>query len=76
MARFQQYSQYSFTLCDNDNDNNDNSNNNNNNKNNNNNNDNNNKSNNNTTSNYLCESIIKRLVFECDVLVQLSSISL
>ena len=76
MARFQQYSQYSFTLCDNDNDNNnDNSNNNNNNKNNNNN-DNNNKSNNNTTSNYLCESIIKRLVFECDVLVQLSSISL
>ena len=41
MARFQQYSQYSFTLCDNDNDNNDNSNNNNNNKNNNNNNDNN-----------------------------------
>ena len=76
MARFQQYSQYSFTLCDNDNDNNDNSNDNNNNKNNNNNNDNNNKSNNNTTSNYLCESIIKRLVFECDVLVQLSSISL
>ena len=78
MARFQQYSQYSFTLCDNDNDNNNNnnSNNNNNNKNNNNNNDNNNKSNNNTTSNYLCESIIKRLVFECDVLVQLSSISL
>ena len=76
MARFQQYSKYSFTLCDNDNDNNDNSNNNNNNKNNNNNNDNNNKSNNNTTSNYLCESIIKRLVFECDVLVQLSSISL
>ena len=76
MARFQQYSQYSFTLRDNDNDNNDNSNDNNNNKNNNNNNDNNNKSNNNTTSNYLCESIIKRLVFECDVLVQLSSISL
>ena len=76
MARFQQYSQYSFTLCDNDNDNNNDNSNNNNNKNNNNNNDNNNKSNNNTTSNYLCESIIKRLVFECDVLVQLSSISL